>query len=318
MIDGAQIGVVIPCYKVRNSILKVVAEIEAEIDLVVVVDDRCPENSGKIVELESRDSRVKVLYNSSNLGVGGAVLAGYSRCFDEDMDIVVKIDGDGQMDASEIKNLIAPILNERADYTKGNRFHYFKSVSRMPRFRILGNLVLSFFSKLSTGYWNIFDPTNGFTAISKEAYRHLETSAISKRYFFESDMLHHLYLQNAKVVDIPMEANYGSEKSNLNIWKVIPEFLFKHARNTFRRIIYSYYVRDFTLASIQLPLGVTLLVYGLGRSTQIFLQNQKLQQATPTGTLILVTMTILTGLQFMLAFFAYDIQAVQYNSARKK
>lgn len=318
MIDGKQIGVAIPCYKVQNSILNVVSRIGPEIDLIVVIDDACPENSGKLVEESLKDSRVIVIYNKSNLGVGGSVLAGYQKCFQENMDIVVKVDGDGQMDSSSISNLIKPILENRADYTKGNRFHYFKSVSQMPKLRILGNLILSFFSKLSTGYWNIFDPTNGFTAITKGAFEHLEISEISNRYFFESDMLHHLYLQNAQVIDIPMEANYGNEKSNLKIWKIVPEFLFKHTRNTFRRIIYSYYVRDFTLASIQLPLGVGLLTYGTGRAIEIFIHGQALHQPTPTGTLILVTMTILSGLQFTLAFFAYDIQVVQFNSGKKK
>lgn len=311
-------GIVIPCYKVGNSIIKVISCIESDVDMIAVIDDYCPEKSGKIVELESKDPRVKVIYNRSNLGVGGSVLVGYEQCFENGMDIVVKIDGDGQMDTSELKNLIRPILENRADYTKGNRFHYFKSVAQMPKMRIIGNLILSFFSKLSTGYWNIFDPTNGYTAISKDAYKYLEVSNISKRYFFESDMLHHLYMQNAQVIDIPMEANYGNEKSNLKIWKIIPEFLFKHSRNTLRRIIYSYYVRDFTLASIQLPLGLGLLFYGIVRAFQSYIHNQAINQATPTGTLILLAMTILTGLQFTLAFFAYDIQATQFNSVRKK
>lgn len=314
---GQKLGVVIPSYKVRDSILKVISEIGPEVDRIIVIDDFCPQKSGQFVEENVSDPRVKVIYNEKNLGVGGSVLAGYSECFSENVAIAVKIDGDGQMKPSEILDLVRPILEGKADYSKGNRFHYFNSVRNMPKSRILGNLVLSFFSKLSTGYWQIFDPTNGYTAMSKKVYTHLEVSKISKRYFFESDILHHLYLQNAVIADIPMEANYGDEKSNLRIWRVIPEFLVKHTRNTFRRIIYSYYIRDFTLASIQLPVGLILLTYGVCTAIFNYFQHQNLEQPTPTGTLILITMSVLSGLQFILSFFAYDIHAAPRSNFRK-
>ena len=140
------------------------------------------------------------------------------------MSVVVKVDGDGQMDPRLIPSFVYPILRGEADYTKGNRFFDLESVRTMPRFRLLGNAILSFMTKLSSGYWNLFDPTNGFTAIHTDVARHLPFDKISRRYFFETDILFRLNTLRAVVVDVPMEAKYGDEVSNLKISKIVLEF----------------------------------------------------------------------------------------------
>ncbi len=203
-----RIAVVIPAYKVRSQIMNVIAEIGDIVSSIYVVDDCCPDDSGALVRAECLDPRVHVIRLPKNLGVGGAVMAGYQAAIKDGMDIAVKIDGDGQMDPRYIVSFIEPILAGEADYTKGNRFFNLDSLDQMPRGRLLGNAALSFMSKLSSGYWDLFDPTNGYTAIHCEVARHLPMKKISPRYFFESDMLFRLNTLRAVVVDIPMDAKY--------------------------------------------------------------------------------------------------------------
>jgi dolichol-phosphate mannosyltransferase len=302
-------AVVIPSYKVKNSILEVISNITDRVNIIIVVDDGCPDGTGRFVEDNCIDPRVIVIWNEVNLGVGGAMKSGYVRALALGASLIVKIDGDGQMDPKEIDYLIAPIVEGRADYSKGNRFSNIKHVKQMPKLRIFGNLALSFFAKFSTGYWKLFDPNNGYTAISAYALGQIELEKIDNRYFFESDMLFRLNLARAVVVDIPMDAIYGSEKSNLRIGKIIYEFPVKHLRNFIKRILYTYYLREFTLASLELPTGVGLTIFGLTLGTVNLLQSNQTGLATPTGTLILISMSVLVGIQLILSFFSLDIDS---------
>ncbi|MBF0292858.1 MAG: glycosyltransferase family 2 protein [Nitrospinae bacterium] len=304
------IAVVIPCYKVTQSVLKVIAGIGDEVWRIYVVDDACPNGSGKYVEEHCSDKRVRVLYSESNQGVGGAVMAGYRAAIADGAEIIVKVDGDGQMDPSLIPNFIEPILAGDADYTKGNRFFNLEEIRVMPKARLYGNAALSLMSKLSTGYWDLFDPTNGYTAIHTDVARLLPFSKISQRYFFETDILFRLNTLRAVVVDVPMDAKYGDEVSNLKISKIVGEFLVKHARNFMKRIIYNYYLRDMSLASLELPLGLALLVAGSGFGGYRWLESAREGVTTSPGTVMLAALPILMGMQLILAFLGYDIASV--------
>lgn len=302
--------VVIPCYKVSAHICNVIKDIGDEVDVIFVVDDCCPEKSGLLIASLCTDARVRVLYHTINQGVGGAVLTGYKAAIEAGAEVIVKIDGDGQMDASLIPILIEPILAGEADYTKGNRFFDLEEIRAMPKLRLFGNAVLSFMTKLSSGYWDLFDPTNGYTAIHADVARHLPFSKISNRYFFETDMLFRLNTLRAVVVDVPMDARYGDEVSNLRISKIVGEFLVKHARNFAKRIFYNYYLRDLSLASIELPLGLALLVVGAGLGGYHWLESAREGAVTPAGTVMLAALPILMGMQLVLAFLGYDIASV--------
>ena len=189
MSTSATVAVVIPSYKVTRHILGVIAGIGPEITRIYVVDDKCPDNSGDFVSANCRDPRVTVVRHEQNQGVGGAVMSGYRAAIADGASVIVKVDGDGQMDGALIPAFIAPILAGEADYTKGNRFFNLEQIGSMPPMRLFGNAMLSLLTKLSSGYWDLFDPTNGFTAIHADAARFLPFDKISKRYFFESDML---------------------------------------------------------------------------------------------------------------------------------
>lgn len=303
------IAVVIPCYKVQDSVLDVIARIGPEVERIYAIEDACPQGTYEAL-LKCPDSRLVILRNEANLGVGGAVMLGYAQAMHDNMTIVVKIDGDGQMNPELIPVFAAPILRGEADYTKGNRFYELEQIHRMPVLRVIGNAALSFFTKVSSGYWDLFDPTNGYTAIHTAVLKKLPLQKISKRYFFESDMLFRLNVIRAVVEDIPMDAKYGVEVSNLRIYKVFFEFLYRHSVNFLRRIFYNYYLRDMSVASFELPFGVLLFSFGV-----IFgLHNWYLASIggppTTAGTVMLSALPIIGGFQLILAFLAYDIASV--------
>jgi glycosyltransferase involved in cell wall biosynthesis len=305
-----RIAVVIPCYKVTQHVLDVISAIGPACSRIYAVDDCCPAGSGDLITAQCHDPRVRVLRNPSNLGVGGAVKLGYAAALADGMDIVVKIDGDGQMDPALLPQFVQPILDGEADYTKGNRFLELEALKAMPTLRLVGNSLLSFLTKFSSGYWDIFDPTNGYTAIHREALRRLPLAKISNRYFFESDLLFRLNLVRAVVVDIPMAAKYADEVSNLRISAVVGEFFCKHLRNFGKRIVYNYYLRDMSLASIELPLGILLLLFGLLFGSVEWLASLRSGVPATTGTVMLSVLPILMGLQFNLSFLAFDIAAM--------
>lgn len=301
------IAVVIPSYRVAGEILRVVNSIGPEVHRIFVVDDGCPDGSGSVVEAICSDTRVKVLRHECNQGVGAAVLTGYRAALNEHMEILVKLDGDGQMDPALLPRLVASIAKGQADYTKGNRFYNLREIRQMPTERLVGNAILSFMAKLSTGYWQLFDPTNGYTAIHAKVAARLDFKHISRRYFFETDMLFHLNTVRAVVVDVPMDARYGDEVSNLRIHRVMIEFLFKHGRNLIKRIFYNYFLRDMTLASLELVVGLGLLGFGVVYGGWHWIENTMLNQLTPSGTVMLAALPTLMGLQLLLAFVGYDV-----------
>lgn len=307
MSKAKRITVVIPAYKVTGQILGVIAAIPKVVTNILVVDDGCPQGSGSLVEKSVRDKRVEVLFHSKNQGVGAAMKSGYRRALELGSEIVIKIDGDGQMDPSRIEELIAPIQDGAAEYAKGNRFYEVEAVKRMPKKRIFGNLFLSFFTKFSTGYWHIFDPNNGFTAISRSALEKLPLHKVDSRYFFESDMLFRLYVSGSVVRDVPMPAIYGDEKSNLRISRIIFEFPYKHSRNFLKRIAYSYYLKEFNLASIELPLALILGITGLVRGGTAWSKSIETGQTAPAGTVVLTAVLLLSAIQFLLAFLNFDM-----------
>lgn len=301
------LAVVIPCYRVSRHILDVIAAVGPEVSLILVVDDACPEHSGDHVEANCRDARVRVLRHAQNRGVGGAVLTGYRAALENGADIVVKVDGDGQMDPALIGTIARPVIEGGADYAKGNRFYSIWNVRQMPGVRLFGNAALSFLTKLSSGYWSIFDPTNGFTAIHADALRRLEFANISERYFFESDMLINLGNIRAVVVDVPMEAAYAGEKSNLRIGRVFGTFLTKNIRELGKRVIYNYFMRDFNLASAQLMLGLAMILFGTFFGGFYWYESVVTGRTSSTGTVMLATLPIILGFQLILSFLGFDM-----------
>jgi len=314
----AKVGVVVPSYRVKAHILDVLARMGPEVHAVYVVDDACPDGSGAFVQTHCTDPRVKVVFNEVNQGVGGAVMRGYREAVQDGCDVVVKVDGDGQMAPELLPQFIGPIVEGYADYTKGNRFFDLAEIAQMPKIRLFGNAVLSFMSKFSSGYWDVFDPTNGYTAIHARVIEHLPLDKISKRYFFESDMLFRLNTLRCVVLDVPMDAVYGEETSNLKIKSVVMDFLLKHARNYGKRIFYNYFLRGMSAASLELVVGLMLFVFGVVFGLSQWYASAAQQVATAPGTVMLAALPVLVGFQMIFAFLAYDIQSVPRVAIHKR
>jgi glycosyltransferase involved in cell wall biosynthesis len=305
-----RIAVVIPSYRVRNHILSVISRVGDEVLAIYIVDDCCPEKSGDFVRDNVHDERVRVIYNEINQGVGGATLAGMSRASQDGYDVIVKIDGDGQMDPAFIPAFVDTIWRGEADYTKGNRFFEIEGLSSMPTTRLLGNVALSFMAKLSTGYWHTFDPTNGYIAIHAGLIPLLPLEKISKRYCFETDLLFRLNVLTARVLDIPMHAHYGDEVSSMKPHREVLGFAGLHTRNLAKRIFYNYFVRNFSIASIELLMGVVLCLFGF----TFGVLNWGSDVPASAGTVMTAALPILIGVQLVLAFLSFDIQSVPRNT----
>jgi glycosyltransferase involved in cell wall biosynthesis len=301
------VAVVIPCYRVRDHILDVIAGIGREVDAIYLVDDACPDHSGDLIERAATDPRVHVIRHEQNLGVGGATVTGIRRAIAEGARIIIKMDGDGQMDPLLLPVFIDTIASGEADYAKGNRFFDPDGLVAMPISRLVGNAVLSFLAKLSTGYWHSFDPTNGYVAIHAEIARRLPLHKLHKRYFFETDLLFRLNTLQARVIDVPMPAIYGDEKSNLRIRGILLPFAAGHLRNFVKRVFYNYFLRDFSIASLELIAALALLAFGAWFG---FTHWSTAGSGATAGTVMLAGLPIILGVQLLLAFLAYDIQSV--------
>ncbi len=303
-----RLAVVVPAYRVSTHILGLLPRIGPEVSRIYVVDDCCPDGSGKLVQQGCVDPRVKVVFHEKNQGVGGALVTGYKHALADDVDIVIKLDGDGQMDPAMIPYLIQPIVAGSADYTKGNRFFELDHLTGMPFVRMVGNAGLSFLTKLSSGYYGIFDPTNGYTAIHARVLSRLRLDKIHRRYFFESDMLFHLGQLRAVVLDVPMKAVYADETSSLSVTKSLVTFGLNHVRNIFKRIFYSYFLRDFNTASVTLLGGITLGTFGLIYGLYHWIESNQTGVEASSGTVMIAALPFILGIQFLLSFFQFDAQ----------
>jgi glycosyltransferase involved in cell wall biosynthesis len=307
MIDGKRIAVVIPCYRVRQHVLGDIAAVGEDVDAIFVVDDACPEKSGDLVAAECSDPRVVVLRHAENAGVGGTVMTGYREALAGDFDIVVKIDGDGQMDPALIAAFVRPLTTGRADYTKGNRFFWLEGLAEMPHLRLFGNAVLSFVAKLATGYWHLMDPTNGYTAIHRTALAALPLHRIDRRYFFESDMLFRLYTIRAVAIDVPMRARYGTETSSLSLRRAALSFPAKYANRFAKRFFYAYVLRDFNAGSAASILGALLVLAGSTFGAAKWIAGHASGVATTTGSVMLAAIPLLLGGHLLISAFNFDI-----------
>ncbi len=304
------IAAVIPAYRVEAELEKVLCSLPAYLRHIIVVDDASPDGGADLVRrLARQDPRLLLLAHEQNEGVGAAMVTGFRKAMDLGAQIVVKIDGDGQMDPGFLPALLTPLVLGKADYAKGNRFRDFKALRQMPVGRRIANMGLSFTAKAASGYWNCFDPANGFVAIRTDVLCQLPLDRIDKRYFFETSMLANLYLAGASVVDVPMPARYGTEISNLRMHYAAFEFPLKLTGTLLRRLWLKYFLYDFSMISIYLITGIPLLLFGLVFGITKWIKYAQLHQAAPTGTVILPTLALILGIQILLSAVEIDMNS---------
>ena len=310
------VAVVIPCFRAATTVREVLARIGPSVNRIYVVDDACPDRSGEVAAAEPADPRLSVLRNDANLGVGGAMKRGYCSALDDGADIVVKIDADGQMDPALIDRLIAPIVAGRADFTKGNRFARLhrmppgsdpRAVRSMPPVRRMGNNLLSFLHKAVTGYWNILDPANGYIAIHRRALESIDLDSVADCYFFETDMLFQLNLVDAVVEDVALPARYSGEVSSLRVRQVISRFPRLAVNRFLKRIWIKYFVQEFNVASLEILLGLPLLIFGSVLGLYKWMAALESGVANSAGTVMLAALPIIIGFQLLLSAVSYDV-----------
>ena len=304
-----RVCVVIPMYRVEPYIQEVLAGMPDWVWRIVVVDDASPDCSAQKAQ-QSGDPRLVLVRHEKNQGVGGAVLSGLRKAAELGARVAVKIDGDGQMSPEFLAEMVEPLLAGRADYVKGNRFFHVDDIVRMPLVRRYGNLGLSFLTKIASGYWNVFDPTNGYIAIDLETFRSLDQRYVHRRYFFETSMLIELNIIRAVVAEVPMPARYRGEVSSLSVGRSLLEFSLHLARGFWRRLWLQYFVLDFSLGSLFLVIGILMGLFGTVWGLYFWAQSIRTGIAASTGTVMIAVLPVILGFQLLLQALAFDIQNV--------
>jgi dolichol-phosphate mannosyltransferase len=303
---GARVGIVVPAYRVAPQIEQVIRGIPPWIQSIIIVEDKSPDDTAERV-MAVGDPRVTLIRHDSNQGVGGAMQSGFAEAVRQELDIAVKMDGDDQMDPAYLPRLLQPLIDGQADVVKCNRYWSMKSLHDMPLVRIVGNAGLTFLVKLASGYWNIFDPANGYVAVRTKLLERIELKRLPKRYFFESGFLIELGIQRAVVLDVPMTARYAGEHSSLKPSRVLLEFPPKLAWGFLRRLIWRYFVHDFTALSVFVLIGVPSLLAGVTFGVYEYITLSMANQFASAGIVMLAAMPIILGVQLLLQAIVLDI-----------
>lgn len=306
MYRGRSVYVIIPCYNVAGHIQDVVAAVPPEVDGIITVEDGSTDTTADVLK-RIGDTRTLVIPHSKNGGVGAAMVTGFRAAADRGADILVKVDGDGQMDLAYLPTLLDAIIDGEHDYAKGNRLLHREGLAQMPRARRVGNLVMTILTKLASGYWHVLDPQNGFVAIKRSTWLLLDHKLIDPGYFFENDMLVQLNIVDARIKDIPMPARYGSERSGIRLRRVIPRFLGLLIRRTGYRFYTKYILRDFSPIALFVLAGLPLMLWGAGFGAWAWWQSVSTGVTASTGTVMLSVLPLIIGFQLLLQALVLDI-----------
>jgi glycosyltransferase involved in cell wall biosynthesis len=305
--QGAVVAAVVPAYKEEAMIDRVIDTMPDYVDHIVIVDDCSPDATSDVVR-RSSDPRVDLIRHEVNQGVGGAIITGHERAMELGADVNVIMAGDAQMDPAYLPALLEQVTDGGYGFAKANRFFSPESFDGMPRYRVLGNIGLSFMTKLASGYWHLFDPQNGYTAIRTSVLQRLPLKNVAKRYSFENDLLIHLNILQVPAVDVPIPAVYGDEVSSIKLSKVVPELVNLLGRGFWRRIWYRYVLWSFSPIALLLVLGIVL--FGFGLAVSVWLAFLSLNSVIATAaTVMLAALPLMLGVQMLISALQLDIQA---------
>jgi len=317
MIENRSVAVVVPAYRVERQIGPLLARMPAYVDRVFVVDDASPDATAAVVAAV-KDPRITLLRHQQNQGVGGAMATGYRAALEAEADLIVKCDGDGQMDPDDIRLLVRPLLERGAEYAKGCRFHHVSDLDSMPRVRFAGNIALTFLTKLASGYWHVLDPQNGFVAVDGDTLRRIRIDRLAKGYFFENDMLIRLNAIEARVADVPLPSRYADEPSSLRPGRIALQFPARLMTGFVRRVFWRYVFYDVSPVALFLLFGSLFFAFGAIFGAYHWIWGAIHNQATPTGTVIVAAVPFILGFQLLLQAMVLDIQNTPKPDARRR
>lgn len=305
ILDKFKLAVIIPAYRAAGTIGAVLESMPSYVDHVIVIDDHSPDGLGEVVAA-CRDKRIIYHRHERNKGVGGAMVTGYAKALELKADLVAKVDADGQMDPAFLDRLALVALRWDCDYVKANRFGRIGHLEGMPRARLLGNILLSFLTKVASGYWNIFDPQNGYTLITGRMLKKLELKRIDESYFFENSMLIHLNVVRARVGEIYLPAQYGDEQSSMKLLRILTSFPYKLLKGFSFRVFQKYILRSTSPIFIYLVFGVLGFGWGTGFGSYAWLKSYLSGQVATTGEVLLAVLPFLLGWTAILQAVSLD------------
>jgi glycosyltransferase involved in cell wall biosynthesis len=245
MLSNKTIGVVVPAFNEELLIVKTLGSMPAFVDTIIVIDDASSDRTHAIIKkLMVKDKRIVLLLHKENKGLGRSLIDGYSKAVDLKLDVVAVMAGDNQMHPDDLESVVLPVASGVVDYAKGNRLFH-QDIGSMPKYRFLGNNLLTFLTKFSTGYWRLVDPQCGYTAISHAALSSIPFRSMTKRYGYNADLLNMLNIQNFKVQDVSVRPVYSKEKSKINVPVYSVKISFLLSRLFFRRMWNKYFLREF-------------------------------------------------------------------------
>lgn len=300
----------IPAYNEESQIIQVLESVPSYVDHIVVVDDASTDATAAVIQnAADSDDRIVFLRLDENRGVGGALAVAYVWARDHDVDVAVSVDGDGQMDPSEMGDLLTPVVDGVADYTKGNRLWDPAGWQEIPRIRLFGNAILSFFTKIASGYWQVVDSQSGYTAAGRIALERIDWDAMYPRYGRPNDVLVRANVAECRVADVPITPVYGvGERSSMKIAKVTLTISWLLIRLFWWRMIQKYLIRDFHPLLFFYVLGMTTMVISValfGRLTYFWVSSG----SVPSLTAMALMFFGITSLNAMFFAFWMDMQA---------
>jgi glycosyltransferase involved in cell wall biosynthesis len=306
MYRDLRVAVVVPAHNEERLIATVIKTAPELVDHIIIVDDASTDDTSGAAKA-SADERTEVHRLPENQGVGGAIVAGHKRALELGADVSVVMAGDAQMDPAFLPDLLDPIADGEAQFTKANRFYGEGSFAGMPTHRVVGNIGMSFLTKAASGYWNLFDPQNGYTAIHRHALERLQLDRLSKRYEFENDLLIKLNVLRVPARDVPIPAVYGAEVSGLRVSKVAPRLLRLLFKGFWHRMWWKYVLQSFSAVALMFFTGLFLVAIGVAFSIFTIVNTLGPPVATP-GTVLLAVAPLLSGLHFLVSALQLDIQ----------
>ncbi len=313
MFEGHKVTVVIPAYRAEDSIANVIRGLPEFVDHVIVVDDCSPDATAEAVSALA-DPRVRLIRNPRNRGVGGAMKVGLREALELDTDIVVKMDADGQMRPEFLPDLLDPLCSSGFGYAKGNRFYDHTALSAMPRLRLLGNIALSFLTKLASGCWNVFDAQNGYVAMTKDVLRRMDIEQLAEGYFFENSLLVQLNVLSVPIADVPVPARYAGEVSSLRPWRMLWHYPPRLLAGLAYRIWHKYFLMSTSPVALLLLSGLPLLLFGIVFGAYHWMLSIRTGVTATTGTVMLSVLPIVLGAQMLLHALLLDVNSATHGT----
>lgn len=306
-IEGRTLTVVIPAYQAEKSIESVIGRIPRYVDAIIVVDDASTDQTAAVVK-KIPDPRVCLIHHEQNRGVGSAMVTGFGKALEIHADLIAKIDADGQMDPAYLDRFVMVHLLYGCDYVKANRFGHLDDLSVMPRPRLLGSIVLSFLTKIVSGYWNVFDPQNGYVMITSRMLKRLDLKRVDPGYFFENSMLILLNIMRARIGEIYLPAVYGEVPSSMNLMKIIRSFPKNLCSGFLYRIYQKYLFRSLSPFFLLLVFGCVSCLWGCLWGGAAWYESYATGIPATTGTVVLALLPLILGWSALLQAFVLDVQ----------